>query len=279
MNKIAWVCAVIGLMACTHNLAAQLPQGAHYVNMGSSFAAGSGTGPAPPGSVQRCYQSTANYAHLLAERLHLALDDVSCGGAASAHLIGPWNELPAQVEAVTGATQLVTITIGGNDLAFVANLVAASCEQGESIRAAGMVLPCPASHQVSEEAYTRLETNMGELARQIAARAPDARIIFVQYVTLVPQTQCANSRLSEAEATDLRTIATRLAAITARVAEENRAMVLRIDAMSRDHTPCDAAPWSVGLPSDYNEADGAPWHPNRRGMAVIAEKLEEMLNR
>jgi lysophospholipase L1-like esterase len=278
MSRIAALCAMaLGLSACAHTVADELPQGAHYVNMGSSFAAGSGTGPAPPGSTPRCHQSAANYAHLLAERLHLSLSDVSCGGATSAHLIGPWNELPAQVEAVTATTRLVTITIGGNDLAFVANLIAASCEQGESIRAAGIVLPCPASHQISEEAYARLETNMGELARQVAARAPDARTIFIQYVTLVPQTQCANSRLSEGEAIDLRSVAARLAAITARAAEANGAMVLRIDAMSRDHTPCDADPWSVGLPSDYNEAQGAPWHPNRRGMEVIAEKLQDML--
>lgn len=267
----------LSLSACTHTVADALPQGAHYVNMGSSFAAGSGTGPAPPSNTPRCYQSTANYAHLLAERLHLSLDDVSCGGATSGHLIGPWNELPPQIEAVTAATRLVTITIGGNDLAFVANLIAASCEQGESIRAAGMVLPCPTPHQVSVETYARLETNMGELARQVAARAPNARTIFIQYVTLVPQAQCPNSRLSEAEAADLRAVASRLAAITARAAEANGATALRIDAMSRDHTPCDADPWSIGLPSDYDEAQGAPWHPNRRGMEAIADKLQEML--
>jgi lysophospholipase L1-like esterase len=278
MSRSALVCAMaFGLLACAHG--ASPPEGARYVNMGSSFAAGAGVAPAATGGVQRCGQSAVNYARLLAARLRLALDDVSCGGATSAHVIGPWNELPAQIEAVTGETRLVTITVGGNDLAFVLNLMAASCEQGESIAVAGRVFPCPPSRPVAEEAYARLEANMGEIARQIARRAPQARAVFIQYVTLVPQTQCPNSRFSEAEAASLRTTAARLAEITARAARENGASVLRIDEMSRDHTPCDGEPWSVGLPSDYTESQGAPWHPNGRGMEVIAEKLGEMLGR
>lgn len=220
-----------------------------------------------------------NYAHLIAERLNLSLDDVSCGGATSAHLIGPWSELPAQIDAVTTATKLVTITVGGNDLAFAGNLTAASCEPGETIRIAGMVVPCPSPFPVPEDAYVRLERNLREIARQIAARAPQAQTVFVQYVTLVPRTQCPQSRFSEAEAAGLRVVATRLAEITARAAEESGAMVLRMDEMSRDHTPCDPDPWSAGLPSDYNGSLGAPWHPNRRGMEVIAERLEDALTR
>lgn len=279
MKNLAALCATAFVLACTHVDSNDLPAGAHYVNMGSSFAAGAGTGPAPAGSPQRCYQSSVNYAHLLSARLGLALDDVSCGGATSAHIIGPWNELPAQIEAVTSATRLVTITIGGNDLAFAGNLTAASCEQGEPIRVAGMTFPCPAPFPVAEDGYVNLERNIGEIARQIAVRAPQARTVFVQYVTLVPSTQCPHSRLTEAEAAALRVVAARLADITARAAHENGALVLRIDEMSRDHTPCDPDPWSVGLPRDYDGSLGAPWHPNRRGMEVIAERLEAMLRR
>ncbi len=280
MKKLAFAClAALCLAACTHAGLRDVYSGARYVNMGSSFAAGAGTGPAPPGSTPRCYRSSVNYAHLLAKRLSLSLDDVSCGGATSAHVLGAWNELPPQIDAVTSETRLVTITVGGNDLALAGNLTAASCEPGEIIRIAGMAVPCPPSRPVPEEAYARLERNMGEIARQIAARAPRARTIFIQYVTLVPQTQCPNSRLSEAEAAELRGVGARLAEITTRAAGENGAAVLRIDEMSRQHTPCDADPWSVGFPSDYVESQGAPWHPDRRGMEVIAKKLEVMLTR
>jgi lysophospholipase L1-like esterase len=269
--------AALCLSACAHTDATDLPSGARYVNMGSSFAAGAGTGPAPEGSPPRCYRSSANYAHLLAARLGLALDDVSCSGATSAHIINPWNELSAQIDAVTTETRLVTITVGGNDLAFAGNLTAASCEQGESIRVASMVVPCPAPFPVSDDAYVSLERNMREIARQIAVRAPQARTVFIQYVTLVPRTQCAQSRFTETEAEQMRLVAARLAEITARAAQESGAEVLRIDAMSRDHTPCDSDPWSVGLPANYEQSMGAPWHPNRRGMEVIADRLQHLL--
>lgn len=265
------------LAACAHPGSHELAPGAHYVNMGSSFAAGAGVGDAPPGSPQRCYQSSTSYARLLASRLQLSLSDASCGGATSAHLISPWNELPAQVDALTAETRLVTITIGGNDIAYVGNLTAASCEQGESILIAGRAFPCPPPFPVAGDAYTRLDANLRELVRQIDARAPHARTIFIQYVTLVPTTQCSQSRLTEAEAAELRIVAAHLADITMRVANESGADVLAMDELSARHTPCDSEPWSVGLPSDYTESMGAPWHPNRPGMQVIAERLEAML--
>lgn len=279
MKALALGFATLALAACAHTGAPQLPAGARYVNLGSSFAAGAGTGPAPEGSPARCYRSTVNYAHLLAERLNLSLDDVSCGGATSAHILNAWNELPAQIDAVTSDTRLVTITVGGNDIAFAGNLTAASCEQGEAIRVAGLTLPCPAEFPVAEDAYANLERNMREIARQIAMRAPQARVVFIQYVALVPETQCAQSRFTEEEAAELRLAASRLADITARAAAETGASVLRMDEIARGHTPCDADPWSTGLPRDYDGTLGAPWHPNRRGMAVIADNLQALMGR
>ncbi|WP_395647883.1 SGNH/GDSL hydrolase family protein [Terricaulis sp.] len=275
MKAFILVCAAaLCLSACAHSAA--LEPGARYVNLGSSFAAGAGTGAAPPGSPPRCYQSTVNYAHLLAARLNLALDDVSCAGATSANVLAPWRELPAQIDAVTSDTRLVTITIGGNDIAYVGNLTAASCAPGESIRVAGLTLPCPPPFAVTEEAYAGLERNLREIARQVHERAPHARLVFIQYVTLVPDVQCPQSRFTETEAAELRAVAARLFDITARAAAESGAQVLPMDEISRHHTPCDADPWSVGLPSDYQEAMGAPWHPNRRGMGVIADRLAAM---
>jgi len=271
--------AALLLAACTHANPHERLRGAHYVNMGSSFAAGAGVGDVSAESPARCYQSSVSYARLLAEHLNLSLTDVSCGGATSAHLIDPWNELPAQVDALTSDTRLVTVTIGGNDIAFIGNLTAASCEQGESIRIAGNVFPCPAPFAIPEGAYDRLETNLREFTRQVALRAPHAQTVFIQYVTLVPTTQCPQSRLTEAEAAELRIVAARLADITQRVANESGAHVLAMDELSVRHTPCDSEPWSVGLPSNYNESMGAPWHPNRQGMETIAERLQALVAR
>ncbi|ANP45124.1 SGNH/GDSL hydrolase family protein [Candidatus Viadribacter manganicus] len=276
--RLALIAAVaFSVSACAHPPA--LNEGARYVNMGSSFAAGSGAGPAPEASPARCYQSQVNYAHLLAARRNLALTDVSCGGATSTHLLNAWNELPAQIDAITADTRLVTITIGGNDVAYAGNLTQASCDPDETIRVATFSVPCPAApFPIASDAFETLERNLGEATRQIKSRAPEARVIFIQYVTLVPQVQCANSRLSEVEAAELRVVAARLAEVTARAGEANGAEVFRIDEASRNHTPCDADPWSTGLPRD-NAGTQAPWHPNTRGMEVIAERLDALLAR
>lgn len=277
MRRLSAAVALLLLSSCAHAASQAVAGGAHYVNMGSSFAAGAGLVSLPPESPHRCYQSTVNYARLLAQRLALRLDDVSCGGATSAHLLTAWNELPAQIDAVTSDTRLVTITIGGNDVAYAGNLTAASCEQGETINIASMTLPCPSRFPVAENAYANLERNLQATAAQIFSRAPQARVVFIQYVTLVPQTQCAQSRLTDAEAAELRAVALRLADATARAARSSGASALRIDKTSSAHTPCDADPWSVGLPADYRESMGAPWHPNQRGMEAIASALEAMV--
>ena len=111
--------SLLALAGCATTLAQQphsIPPGAQYVSLGSSYAAGAGIGTLVPGTPQRCGRTGNNYARQLAARLHLDLIDASCGGAKTSHTLGPWNELPPQVDAVTPATKLVTITIGGNDL-------------------------------------------------------------------------------------------------------------------------------------------------------------------
>src|SRR5690606_10476488 len=113
--------------------AAQAPalqRGMEYVALGSSYAAGAGIGPLQAGSPDRCQRTTNNYASLLAKRLGLQLTDVSCGGAKTEHLLGPWNELPAQLDAVTGTTRLVTVTVGGNDIDYMGVLFGGSCRAG-----------------------------------------------------------------------------------------------------------------------------------------------------
>ena len=73
---------------------AGLAEGARYVAMGSSFAAGPGVGPVTPGTPPRCGRGTLNYPNLLAQKLKLDLVDATCSGATTEHVLGPWKELP-----------------------------------------------------------------------------------------------------------------------------------------------------------------------------------------
>ncbi|MEZ5737924.1 MAG: SGNH/GDSL hydrolase family protein [Novosphingobium sp.] len=251
--------------------------GGRYVAMGSSMAAGPGLGPPKPDTPARCMRTFANYPTRLAERLLLTLFDATCSGATTDHILGPWNELPAQIDAVTADTDLVTVTIGGNDLNYVGGLLAATCGAEGTITIAGNVYPCPPRRLPLDEDFDRVEANLREIARQVKARAPKARLVFVQYLTLVPDVLCDATPISPQDADIARGIAARLASITAKVARETRAMVVPADLLSRNHTPCDAEPWAVGSPPDYDGSQGAPWHPNFSGMKGVADALAAQL--
>src|SRR3546814_233568 len=97
-------------------------EGARYVAMGSSFAAGPMLPPSKPGAPARCGQSMSNYPTLLAERFGMVLVDRPCSGVRTVHVLGRWGDIPTPIEAVTHAISLVNVTIGATDLTSVGNL-------------------------------------------------------------------------------------------------------------------------------------------------------------
>src|SRR5947209_18573953 len=152
---------------------AQAP--ARYVAMGSSFAAGPGIGKPADETPDGCRRSADNYAHQLARRRGLALTDVSCGGATTASILGPWNGHPAQIEAVTPETRLVTVTIGGNDVGLIAGLGAGACREAARRKADSEALAkCPAMARADDAAYARLAVAVKQIVAQVRPRAAKA---------------------------------------------------------------------------------------------------------
>lgn len=266
------------LSACTTTSIDKLSAGDHYVNLGSSFSAGSGTGPVHPDAPKRCYRAITNHAALLAKRMSLSLNDQSCAGATSAHVLMPWGELPAQLDGIAPTTKLVTITVGGNDLNYVGNLYAAGCAEITSYTINGKTVQCGSKKPTQEADYVELENNYHEIFKQIRLRAPRARIIVVQYLTLISDLKCPAVPLAEADAAEALRTSARLRVILDRVALKNGVDILGVDKISKDHTPCHEVPWTVGFFKDRDNAYGWPWHPNARGMEVVAEQLYDLLN-
>lgn len=245
-----------------------LVPGARYVAMGSSYAAGAGIGALAPGTPQRCGRTVNNYPRLVAARLGLDLADVSCGGATTAHVLGPWNELAPQIEAVTRETRLVTVTIGGNDIGYVRNLAMASCGKGMGREpAAGQ--PCPSVAWPQAADYAAVRRHMEEIGRQVRRRAPQARLVFVDYLRIVPEAGgCAQVPLGPAQADAARASFAALALATAEAARAAGAMLIAAGKLSRKHHGCSAEPWAVGAPGQP-----APWHPTAAGHKAIADAL------
>jgi lysophospholipase L1-like esterase len=245
------------------------PPGSLYVAMGSSFASGPGVTHAAEGSPQRCGRSNDNYAHQLSRMRQMLLVDVTCGGATTRFLLGPWEELPAQLDAVSADTRLVTITIGGNDLGYMSGLFRASCAQP----------PCQAVVAPSEQAYSELAARMDQIVSTIRARAPEARIVFVDYPHVLPaQGICAATPMTEADANMAREIARRLIAITAEVAARNNTDLLQASRLSENHDACATEAWMNGS-TNPNPLDGVAYHLKRAGMTAIADALHATLPR
>ena len=279
--------AVLCLPAVTS--AKPVPRGAHYVAMGSSFGAGPSVGQPAPGAPARCQRSSDNYARQLARRKGLELTDVTCGGATTAHILGPWNELPPQIDALRPDTRLVTLTIGGNDLGYIGGLIAGSCTsapQGGTPaspmcamiaagRRSGALLPTP-----TEEGWRKVEAGMSAIVAEIRRRSPRARIVFVDYQTVLPERgNCAQVPLSAEALETGRATAARLAALTASVARANGAEVLRASALSRRHDACSRDPWMYGFLPPAPGAPFTPYHPNLAGMTALADALHRHLSR
>jgi lysophospholipase L1-like esterase len=248
------------------------------VALGSSFAAGSGDAPIKPDTPKRCGRSWENYATLLAEQLRMVLVDATCGGATTAHVLGPWNELPPQVDAVTADTDLVTITAGGNDIGYVGYLIAESCKQRGPILLGGADAVCPVVQPPGEAAYTRLLRDLRAIATQVSAKAPGVKLVFVQYLPMVPRRACADVPLSSAAAKTAREIAQRLSDVTAQVARETGSVLHDAGDTATPHLPCGKEQaWVSAWPVNYKQGDTFPWHPTRAGHAAIARDLAARL--
>lgn len=252
--------------------------GGRYVSMGSSFAAGSGFGAIKPDTPARCGRAVDNYATLLAEKLRMLLVDVSCGGATTANVLGPWNELPPQLDAVTPDTALVTITVGGNDIGYVGYLIAESCKVRGPILLGAAGTTCPEVPVPGDEAYFALENNLKAIGDEVHRRAPRARLVFVQYLAMVPSFACDEAPLSPEAARNARAIATRLAQVTARAASQSRAMLVDLTQPVRKRLPCGGpTAWVAGWPAGYKPGDTFPWHPTRVGHDAIAQEMAKQL--
>lgn len=281
MTPLRALAALAVLAGCVSGTPAAPPlePGAHYVAMGSSFAAGPGIPDYYETPALPCARSTGNYAHLLAARLDLTLTDVSCSGATTAHLTGPraapgGSSLPPQLDALTPNTRLVTITIGGNDISYISRLNAAGCNMlaAQSFDKE----KCPGVPAPDEAAYAALAASMDGIAKEVRRRSPAARLVFVDYLTILPETgDCDALRLFDFDAEVSRSVARRLATITAQVAANNAADIVKASDLSSDHNTCSANPWLNGYP--VWDKSGTPLHPNAKGMIAIADALEKLL--
>jgi len=216
---------------------------------------------------RRAGRSRRNYAHLLAERLGLELHDVTCSGAAAAGMRGATAEGPGQVEALTRDTALVTVTCGGNDVGYVGALTLASLPRP--------VLGLPAVRRrldammsASDERFTALPETLDRLYAAIRERAPEATLVVVDYLTILPPPgRPARPVSPEVHGWGLE-VAARLEEETAAAARRAGAVLVRAGRRARGTTPGRTSPGPATRSSTAERAASSTpplpaWPPRR----------------
>lgn len=255
---------------------AQAPSaGIRYVAMGSSYAAGPGVGvPDPSGT--SCQRSSSNFAHLVAEKHHLNLVDVSCSSATTENiLVHGQHGLPAQIEAVTPDTKLVTILIGGNDIDYVGDLLGLSC------RDTGKPNCHVANPADIERKMADLPASLDRVVAEVRRRAPEARVVLVGYLPAVPgnSSTCDAVPLHADDAARVHSVAVRLAQMIGGAAQRNHTGIVRSAMLGSGHDACSSEPYVAGYHPPRNPGWSSPiaYHPNQAGMNAVAAALDAEL--
>lgn len=206
-SGLAWVSRVAALMVCVMGMLsaatfsaaayqtaipdaapkrvfqASVTDSVDYVALGDSYSSGVGTGVYDAAS-GACARSPLSYPALWAAEHHPAsFTFVACSGATTAEV------LANQVTALATATNLVTITIGGNDAGFAP--VLQTCTAAEADRT------CMAAGDAAEvfELFV-LPARLARTYNAVHAAAPHARVVVLGYPRLFELTpSCAASQV------------------------------------------------------------------------------------
>jgi lysophospholipase L1-like esterase len=174
-------------------------RGLQYAALGDSYSAGYGLTPLTGLPVPGCRQADVDFPHLVAADLHLSLTDASCGGAVTANLnatpqLTSDGTAPVQNSSLTADTDIVTVTIGGNDLGFAEIISFCTALTGNGPVAGNLTLTnCRSSFALTSDGdllaariINTVEPAVAAALADITVRAPNAKIFVVGYPALFP---------------------------------------------------------------------------------------------
>src|SRR4029079_10648401 len=182
----AAVAAISVVAATTPSQAAKGPL--RYVALGDSYSAASGVLPPDPSS-PLCARSTANYPHVIAARTGAQLTDVTCGAAETKDFFeSQYPGVAPQLDSVRRNTQLITMTIGGQDNSVFIGPIATCGVAGLSTLGQGS--PCQDQYGNSFRHDIRHTTYPALVKALHGARflAPHARVAILGYPWILPKT-------------------------------------------------------------------------------------------
>ncbi|MER6026122.1 SGNH/GDSL hydrolase family protein [Streptomyces sp. NPDC001851] len=252
----------------------------NYAALGDSYSAASGVLPVDAGNLV-CLRSTANYPHVIAARTGARLTDVTCGAAQTKDFTqSQYPGVAPQADAVTADTDLVTLTIGGNDNnTFIGAMLACGTA---GILSGGQGSPCKDTYgssfddAIDAHTYPALRSAL----HSVRAKAPGARIAVLGYPWITPakaDPSCfAQLPVASGDVPYLHALQAHLNAVVRRAAEETGATYVDFSQASEGHDACQAVGtrWIEPLLFGQNIV---PVHPNALGEQRMAERTMSVL--
>lgn len=249
---------------------------ARYVALGSSFAAGIGLGERAPGSPIACQRSVNGYPQQLARLTGYPLVDMTCSGATIKHVLngGQFFQGP-QIDALGPDTELVTITAGGNDIDYVGDIAATYYRGKGGVLAFVIDRLWHGALPVEQRQFAQLKGNMVATFKEIAQRAPRARVVVITYPSILPSAgTCTQIGLGETDASLMRAVGARLVEVTRETAQTAGVIFVDMATLSAGHDVCSADPWVNGATPEH----GTPFHPNFAGAQATAKQILMLLD-
>lgn len=245
-----------------------------FVALGDSRASGPRLEPMYPDT---CSRSRENYAGKIARALQVAeFTDVSCSAARVENIIEVPQVIPSrwpvQLDSVRPDTDLITLSVGGNDSNNL--LLGPLCVAPGP----GTDRGCrndPLTRYVARSGIERAAAGLDRVLAKLTERAPHARIYLIgQGGAIGPRGCWPNVPFSDADAawygdyfTDYNRAFTAVAA-----AHGVRVVDIATPTLAGGHDAC-ASPedrWFEGL---FSESDAQRLHFTHAGMAAVAERV------
>ncbi|HVI69196.1 MAG TPA: SGNH/GDSL hydrolase family protein [Magnetospirillaceae bacterium] len=281
------------------------PQSLNYVALGDSFSSGEGVPGFEAGTdiagppENRCHRSLKSYPRLLSTTpgLNITLAFRACSGAATNQVVNVWpsdendskntNE-PPQVSAISTGTDVVTVTIGGNNIGFE-DFVKSCVFNGPPFTPSGGcdttgIYPTILG-RIQYDLPAKLNEAMAEIKQRIGV---GTKVYVIGYPMMIPHpseyTGVGCMYLDTGEREAAREITTRLnAALVAAVASANNVEQVHrfvyvdpnmADSPFKGHELCSPENYFNGLNFTTGEFS---FHPNNKGQDVFRQLLLRQL--
>jgi hypothetical protein len=284
MRRRAFVLLTAAAAAFTAVVAVHAPTEAangplRYVALGDSYSAASGVLPPDPTS-PFCARSTANYPHLIAAKTRAQLTDVSCGAAETKDFKeSQYPGVAPQLDAVHRRTQLVTMTIGGNDNNTFIGAIVKCGAAGVSTLGEGS--PCQDMygnqfrHDIRHTTYPALVKAL----QAVRHRGPHARVAILGYPWILPKTDGCFDKMpvAKGDVPYLRGVQATLNNAVRRAAAATGSTYVDFSRVSEGHDACqpEGVRWIEPVLQGTNPV---VVHPNALGEKHMAKRTMKVLH-